>query len=346
MKTTAPSEPRTTVNKKMRTGVGSSVAVTEHKETDQIILTLAQIKVERLQPKNRDIFSCERSDTLPVVFKKLVENNVLSIPVLTQKGEYYGVIDIFDIVRYVTEMFQDVTNTSMIDLERIFASDAKFSHTLASDVMQWPLQKVNPFHPITKGYSLFAAWETLSLSGARRVPVVDATGKVVDLVTQSMMIDFLWQNIEKIGKLAEKKVSEIQILRNQSVLQLPSSSKAIMAFREMVKHEVDHVAVVDSKGRLVDNLSLRDLRGVRPDVKVFYRLWNSISDYKAKLREEFPEKTPAGLIHVLPTDTLYTVVELMAVKHIHHVFVVDSAENMTPVKVISQSDIMREILGK
>jgi len=49
---------------------------------------------------------------------------------------------------------------------------------------------------------------------------------------------------------------------------------------------------------------------------------------------------------VLPTDTLYTVIELMAVKHVHHIFVVDSYEKMKPVRVISQADVMREVLGR
>jgi len=345
-KTAHPPEELNIVNKKQRTGVGSSVAQTDHRPTDEFILTLTQIKVERLQPKTRQIVTCERSDTLPVVFKKLVENNVLAIPVLTQKNEYFGIVEIFDIVRFVTEMFEDITNTSMVDIERLFASDTKFSNTLVSEIMQWPLKKNNPFHPVTKGYSLFTAWEILGLSAARRVPVIDSGGQIVDIVTQSMMIDFLWQNIEKIGKLAEKKVQDIQVLHNHALVQMNSTSRAISGFREMVRRGEDHVAVVDGHGHLVDNLSLRDLRGIQPDVKVFYRLWNSITDYKEKLRKDYPDKTPSGVLNVLPTDTLYHVVELMAVKHIHHVFVVENHSEMKPLKVITQTDILREILGR
>jgi len=321
------------------------VASVENKETDQLILSLTQIKVERLQPKTQKIVKCERGDALPTAFKLLVDNNVLAVPVMTQKGEYHGMVGIADIVRFVTEMFQDIATTSMVDIERLFKSDTKFNNTVVADIMQWPLQKANPFHPITKGYSLFSAWEVLALSNARRVPVIDPEGHVVDIVTQSMLIDFLWQNIEKIGALAERKVQDI-ISLNTTVNKVDKSTKAIVAFRTMISHNVDHVAVVDSNGMLVDNLSLRDLRGIRPDVQVFYRLWNSVTEFKRKEREEFSEKTPAGVLHVLPTDTLYTVVELMAVRHVHHIFVVDSKEKMTPVRVITQTDIMREVLGR
>jgi len=177
----------------------------------------------------------------------------------------------------------------MIDLEMMFQSDTKFTNTVVSDIMHWPLQKANLFHPLTKGYSLYAAWEVLALANTRRAPVVDSEGKVAHFVTQSMLIDFLWQNIEKIGKLAEKKVQDIRTIHN-SVTKVASSTKAIIAFREMVKLQLDHLAVIDSHGKLIDNLSLRDLKGIRPDVKVFYRLWNSVLEFKAKVREEYAEK--------------------------------------------------------
>jgi len=251
-----------------------------------------------------------------------------------------------DIVRFVTGMFDEVTNASMVDLEKLFVSDSKFSNALVSEVMQWPLQKTNPFHPISKGFSLFSAWEALALSGSKRVPVVDANAQVFDIVTQSMVIDFLWQNIEMIGKVADRKVNEIQPLRHKIMTQVEDTSKAIIAFREMVNRQVDHVAVVNKHGQLVDNLSSRDLRGIRPEVKIFYRLWSFISDFKSKVREEYPEKTPSGLIFVLPTDTLYQVVEIMAVRHVHHVFVVEDAVGLKPIRTITQDDILREVLGK
>jgi len=345
MSKTSAAELPNTPNKRARMGVGTSVAAVDRKETDQFILCMTQIKVERLQPKTQKVVKCERGDALPTLFKLLVENNVLAVPVMTQKGEYHGMAGIADIVRFVTNMFSDVAATSLVDLDTLFKSDTKFNNTAVSEIMQHPLQKANPFHPVSKGYSLFSAWEILALSNARRVPVIDPEGHVADLVTQSMLIDFLWQNIEKIGTLADKKVQDIHSMHT-TVNKVEGSVKAIVAFRSMISKDTDHLAIVDSHGKLVGNLSLRDLRGVRPDVQVFYRLWNSVTEYKTKEHEEYSEKTPAAIIHVLPTDTLYKVVELMAIKHVHHVFVVNSETKMVPERVITQTDVMREILGR
>lgn len=36
--------------------------------------------------------------------------------------------------------------------------------------------------------------------------MVDEEDAVVDIVTQSMLVDFLWQNLERIGDAAQAKV--------------------------------------------------------------------------------------------------------------------------------------------
>jgi len=58
------------------------------------------------------------------------------------------------------------------------------------------------------------------------------------------------------------------------------------------------------------------------------------------------KKTPNEPIYVLPSDTLFTVVEKMATQHIHRVYVVDDERHLRPQRVITQQDILREILEK
>lgn len=80
---------------------------------------------------------------------------------------------------------------------------------------------VHPFRRVTSlfGYALpiitfpflavthaFRAWEFLAIEGMEKLPVVDRTGDFVDVISQSMLINFLWTNIEILGSLAELKV--------------------------------------------------------------------------------------------------------------------------------------------
>lgn len=93
-----------------------------------------------------------------------------------------------------------------------------------------------------------------------------------------MLIDFLWQNIERVGTIGDAKVADLH--GTSPVLTVQENTKAIVAFREMATSGVSGLAVLDSNGKLVDNISLRDLKGIHPDAKIFWRLWNTVKAFK------------------------------------------------------------------
>lgn len=55
-------------------------------------------------------------------------------------------------------------------------------------------------------------------------------------------------------------------------------------------------------------------------------------------------QAPADVVYVLNSDTLETVVQKMAEHHIHRVFVVDDELHKRPVRVLSQCDILQNVL--
>eukprot|EP01126_Amoeba_proteus_P034349 TRINITY_DN3419_c0_g1_i3.p1 TRINITY_DN3419_c0_g1~~TRINITY_DN3419_c0_g1_i3.p1 ORF type:complete len:264 (-),score=54.56 TRINITY_DN3419_c0_g1_i3:52-843(-) len=229
----------------------------------------------------------------------------------------------------------------MADIENLFTAEAKFSKTQVHSILKYPIKKENPTHPVCKGMSLYSAWETLA-QGLHRLPVLDQEGQVVDVVTQSMLIDFLWQNIERVGKISERPVAEI--IGSCPVQAVHERTKAIVAFREMSAHNLSGIAVVDDSGVLIDNLSLRDLKGIHSDAKIFWRLWNTVKDFKTKMRQDYPSSVGPKPICVTKDDKLYTVIEKMALNHIHRIYVVDSHESMLPERIISQTDVLQQVL--
>lgn len=63
------------------------------------------------------------------------------------------------------------------------------------------------------------------------------------------------------------------------------------------------------------------------------------------MREEFASHhVPESPVVVTEEDPLSTLIEAMATKHIHRVFVVDSRQSMKPIRVIAQTDLLRAIL--
>jgi CBS domain-containing protein len=331
-------------NKKARTGVGTSVAELIRSETDDFLLILAKIKVERLLPRGRSVISTDTSEDLPSVFKKLVSANILSMPVLNQKKKYYGMVEMYDIVEYITSLFPDVSSTRLIDLERMLVSERKFLNATVKDVIKSPFPKYKSHKTLERGFSLFTAWEMLAFTGSNRIAVLGESETVIDIITPSMLIDFLWQNIERIGDVSKRLVKDFIIEPTEALKTIRENTKAIVAFREMVRMDKTGLGVVNETGQLIDNLSPRDLKGIHADANVFWRLWSSVSDFKKKERMEYEKKVPHELIYVKPDDSLFTVVEKMATLHIHRIYVTD--RNQSPIRVITQTDILREILAK
>jgi CBS-domain-containing membrane protein len=279
-------------------------------------------------------------ELLPEAAQTMVAHNVLSLPVLTQEGKYHAFIDMMDIVKHLINAFEKVASPTKVDIEKYFATEAKFSQTQVHEVIRWPLTKKNVYHPVKAGSTLFTALELCAIADVHRIAVTDDDDNLVDVVTQSMLIDFLWQNLESIGKAANAKVSALPSSPN--VLSVNLNDKAIDAFKLMLQHDVSGIAVVDDKGKLVDNISNRDLKAIRPDIKAMWRLWTTIADLKAHVRAEFSTH-PISLVPVTVTedDLVTTVIEKMALQHVHRVFVVDAAKK--PLRVISETDILRAI---
>jgi len=184
-------------NKKARLGVGTSVAELVRADTDDFVLVLSKTKVERLLPRGRVVIITDTSEDLHSVFKKLVSANILSLPVLNQKKKYYGMVEMFDLVEYITALFSDLSATKLIDLEKMLVSERKFLNATVKDVIRSPYPKYKSHKTIEKGFSLYSTWEMLALTGTNRVVVLGDSEEVIDIITPSMLIDFLWQNIEK-----------------------------------------------------------------------------------------------------------------------------------------------------
>jgi len=113
------------------------------------------------------------------------------------------------------------------------------------------------------------------------------------------------------------------------------------AFHEMIRHRVSGLAVVDSDGRLVENISVRDFKKTHIQANTLWRLWDTVMQFLSDSDTEMSFSKP---VYVLPTDTLFTVIEKMAVNHIHRVYMVKDEKSMKPVRVIAQKDVLQVIL--
>jgi len=291
----------------------------------------------RSQPLWDSAVTVQTTDTIPSVFETLIKENILSCPVRTPEGKCCGFIDMMDLVLFTVGLFNSPMDT---ELTEFFVKSRRFREASVMDVMGSSRVGWRPYS-VPRDYSLFYGLETLGRSSQHRMAVTHGE-KVVGVITESMMIGFLYVSLDKLGDAKQTLVSDI--VSHFFVSSVQDTDPTIKAFRLMIDRKLSGLAVVNSKGELVDTISVRDLRGIGPEAEMFTRLWEPVADYKKRIRKMHSESVPLVPVVVLPTDTLETVIRLMETKAVHRVFVVKDHESRRPINVISQSDIIKFIL--
>jgi len=311
--------------------------------SEPFLKLLLKTPVQSLKLQDNKIFVCQRNDKVVDVWKGLITHNFLSVPVLQKTGnKYYGFVDLADIVMFIVESFGDTVMRSEQDYWQLLQKEKYFQDRVVNDIMKYPLNRRNPFHPVPKGYSLFAAIEVLAREhGLHRVPVLDETRRLVGLVTQSQLIRFLKDNLVLMGNKRFKPLSSNPSIWKKEVFSVTNKDLTIEAFRKMVLHNISGVACVDDNGMLVGNVSLRDLKAIGSDARLFWRLYQTTRNFISKERKE-TESMPRHPIFATPDDTLETVINILALNEVHRVYVVDS--NHHPIGIVSLKDILLEII--
>jgi len=221
-----------------------------------------------------------------------------------------------------------------------------FATKTVNDVMTYPLSTRNPFHPVREGFSALAVVEALAKEeNLHRVPVVDKDRQMFNLITQSQVLDFLNKNLSKLGAKANMPVGEIKgVLK--PVISVTEDSLAVDAFNLMVEKNISGLAVVDEHGKLKGNLSLRDIKLISYDARLFWRLQQTVKNFIAKLRAEWQTKhgRPRKLKKVKSTATLQEVIKTLAENKIHRVYIYDPTTKKAE-GVISLKDVLLEIIS-
>jgi len=271
----------------------------------------------------------------------MIAANISSLPILNQKGKYAGMVEFSNLVEFLVNIFADVGTNKYIDVERLLVAEEKFNEA----TVECAMKEKNEKHSISAGYSLHTAWEILTFNNVHCIPVLNKCHQLCDIITESMLVDFLWQNIEKINKLADREVSDMNLEEKVSLM-ANTKDITLSTLMEMIKLNLSEIPIVDENCRLFDTISIRDLRGIRTSASMFWRLWSNVADYKAKYREVYSKDIPDRVAYSVMTDTYYSVVEKMATLHISHVFVVDALDSMKPIFVITHKDVLKQIFDR
>jgi len=304
---------------------------------DKLKELLAQNSVDSITPPSKGVIYLDSTEQVVQGFQKLLDNNILSAPVWEAKeGKYIGFLDVRDLVSFC--VFINDNNLEAESLLDIVNFGAKmFKH--ATDGVTLPyLARRNQFHAVKHTATLHDVAEILT-KGIRRVPVVDDSGKVINIVSQSSIIQFVGKHLKEISPVFSEKLEDIK-LGSSPVLTVAKETRAIDVFRMMDQHMRSGVGVVDESGVLLGYTS-------GPDLKLFIQtpslgvLQLPIMIFLNKIRAQSIDiATPVITCNL--TEVASMLIGKLVATRSHRVFVV--THDYKPVKVISIVDLLRYIL--
>lgn len=298
-------------------------------------------KASAIKSARSSIIVVKSTETAYEGFKKLMENNILSAPVVdVQTNKCTGFLDMRDLVSFVVFVDDDQQSDFPSNLHDILIRGTKLLKQPSDGVTTTYLSRRNIFHPVTLNDSLWSVCEVLA-KGVHRVPVVDETGHVVNIISQSTIVNFLHSHIAQIkGELSET----IQHLNfgTRPVISVKKDTPAIDTFRLMDNKKISSVSVVDDEGRFVGNTSASDLKLFVKTLSLdLLRL--PIMEYLNKIRQDSVSDIKMPTIACSSKDSLALVLSKLSSTKVHKLFVADDVDGFKPSCVVSITDILRKI---
>jgi CBS domain-containing protein len=279
------------------------------------------------------------------VFNLFAAEGISGAPVLDANDKYCGFVDLLDLVSYITKLFcWDTPTRTMSDFANFFDKNRRFASAVVSDF--GILDRVGKPTVMTlhENSSLLHVLESMLDEKQRRIPLMNSWGQLCGIITSSMLISTIGQNLDFLAEAGQIKVGSFFDELNYWVDSCRETDEAHSAFEKMVSTNRTGLPVLNNIGHLVDSLSVRDLRGIGTSAERFKLLWSKVSEFKAQVRIQFPDQTPWRPIICTRDSTVRDVLVLMADGDIHRVYVVANVDTPIPLRVIGQRDILKVLL--
>jgi len=293
-----------------------------------------------LDPDFHLIFSY-KTDKILDTLKLLKEKNISSVPVYDQeKKRFVGIVDVFDLLvvlifmNDLKSLFQ-MMNHKEVDWYSFIESEMALLKNESIESIINSSQR-NPWCPVSRLAPLHSLMDMLSKDvDLHRVPVVDDDGKVISLITQSKIINFLYQNIDRYPDTAAIKIKDSFV--PTEVVSVPPDCKAIEGYQLMLKAKVSGIAIVGEDETLIGSLSGSDLKKTTEN-NLIHDLHLPILSYIQGSSPEFEKPLVHFPVSCTLDMNLYEVLHKLVAKRIHRLFIIDSQQK--PIGVLSLCDII------
>jgi CBS domain-containing protein len=291
---------------------------------------LLETKVKDVIPRWKNLVIARSTDTIATVFSKLIDNQVLGVPLLdTSTNKYTAFIDLFDILSYVVEVLN-----LPIEPSEDWVVSSQFAHTSCLTLVGRSIR--SSWMLVGEDAPLQAAINQLQT--VHRVAVIDSAGNLVSVLSQSRVARWLAQHDSEwvMGDIAGMSVEQFK-LGYCDVVTVSRHEKTVNAFLRMHRDDLSGVGVVDDDDTMIGNISISDIKDIGYSAGMFRRLYVECGAF---LSRKIEGGLVPKLVYANRTTQIKDVLEKFRDHAIHRVYVVTAGFHK-PLGVITLTDVMR-----
>jgi CBS domain-containing protein len=271
----------------------------------------------------KELVTLSPQDSVERALQILSEKAISGAPVFDGiKQRFVGYLSVLDLCVWTVRAY----NIAKGD-KKEFDKD-KLSAQFAKPISNLLKIGLEPYWPVQENSSLDVLIDNYFKWRMHRAPVL-REGKIVGHISQSDVVRFLASNEKQFEQEFSKKISEIG-LDVGPVLSVPKGQPLIDAFGQITETKFTGIAIIDEEGRLYNNVSASDLRGITKDT--FLNLDSPIENVLSTQKKLPP-------ITCSKNDTIGSVIKQLSDCRVHRIYVVNEKEH--PTNVITHTTIMK-----
>lgn len=161
-------------------------------------------------------------------------------------------------------------------------------------------------------------------------------------VSQWDIVEYLHRNINRMSAVVDAPINKIGLvkerdLKNEVIVQVPSTMLAKDAFKKFLTQKCDVIAVMEKK-RVVSSVSESDIVGVGPEATSFLLTdqYLTVKDFMDAVHKENGRDTKPVMCK--KEDTLKDLLAIVVENKTNHIFLVDDKQK--PLKIIMLRDLI------
>jgi len=298
---------------------------------------LSSYTIKDLYPP-RTIHFIDENDKVTDVIRMLSNHNIYSAPILSKRNKIIGLLSFSDLVEFAIKSHDDLESWGHEHFESFLEHNERMAVTKIKQLNHI----VDVDDPIYIGTqcNMRDVIKKLSEEDIKRILVIDENKNVINIITQSSVIEFIWSHKSKFSDIWDKPISEFNIrTREKQVVSINEKENLINAFKLLRKAHVSAICVVNDDNQLVGTISVKDLRTVTPGLTIMQRLYIPVKHFLKKIRIE--TKAPKRSITCSENEEFGNIIEKLHESSVHRVWIVD--RHMKPIGAISLQDILKII---